>query len=260
MLELLYPLLQGYDSVAVRADVELGGTDQKFNLLMGRDIQRHYGQEEQVILTMPLLTGIDGERKMSKSFGNYIGVTEPPDEIYGKTVSIPDASLPTWYELLLGSEPPAGLGPVGGQARARARARRALSLGRRRGRRRRALQPDPSGPRSAHRGRRPGVDHRRWWRGVVARRRGCRRAARASAGAARRAPSAVSTSQARRNIAQGAVQLDGEPVSGDTLDLPAAEIDGRVLQRGRRRFARIDVQRRSGTADGAGPAPGAEAG
>ncbi len=106
MLELLYPLLQGYDSVAIEADVELGGTDQKFNLLLGRDIQRHFGQPEQVILTMPLLTGTDGERKMSKSFGNYIGVTDPPEEMYGKTLSIPDESLPSWYELLLGSEPP----------------------------------------------------------------------------------------------------------------------------------------------------------
>jgi tyrosyl-tRNA synthetase len=83
MLELLYPLMQGYDSVAVRADVELGGTDQKFNLLLGRDIQRAYGQPEQVILTVPLLTGTDGQHKMSKSFGNYIGVAEPPEEIYG---------------------------------------------------------------------------------------------------------------------------------------------------------------------------------
>src|SRR5437764_15276225 len=97
VLELLYPLLQGYDSVAVRADVELGGTDQKFNLLLGRDIQRAYGQPEQVIITLPLLTGTDGERKMSKSFDNYIGVAEPPAEMYGKTLSIPDASLPLWY-------------------------------------------------------------------------------------------------------------------------------------------------------------------
>jgi tyrosyl-tRNA synthetase len=90
ILELLYPLLQGYDSVAVRADVELGGTDQKFNLLLGRDIQTAYGQPEQAILTMPILPGIDGERKMSKSLGNYIGVTEPPEEIYGKTLRVPD--------------------------------------------------------------------------------------------------------------------------------------------------------------------------
>src|SRR5262249_44302106 len=97
VLELLYPLLQGYDSGAVRADVELGGTDQKFNLLLGRDIQRAYGVPEQVILTTPLLTGTDGKLKMSKSVGNYIGVTDPPDEMYGKTLSIPDESLTSWY-------------------------------------------------------------------------------------------------------------------------------------------------------------------
>ena len=89
MLELLYPLLQGYDSVAVRADVELGGTDQKFNLLLGRDIQRAYGQPEQAILTMPILVGTDGHRKMSKSLGNQIGVTDEPGEMYGKTMQHP---------------------------------------------------------------------------------------------------------------------------------------------------------------------------
>src|SRR5581483_10471238 len=88
LLELMYPVLQGYDSVAVRADVELGGTDQKFNLLLGRDIQRAYGQPEQAILTLPLLMGTDGDRKMSKSFDNYIGVAEQPQQMYGKTLSI----------------------------------------------------------------------------------------------------------------------------------------------------------------------------
>ena len=112
MLELLYPLLQGYDSVAVRADAQkLGGTDQKFNLLMGRDVQRAYGQPEQVVLTTALLTGTDGERKMSKSLGNYIGVTDPPEEMYGKTLSIPDSSLEMWYGLLLGQPVPEELGP-----------------------------------------------------------------------------------------------------------------------------------------------------
>src|SRR6202049_300218 len=84
VLELLYPLMQGYDSVAVRADVELGGTDQTFNLLLGRDVQRAYGVLEQAVLTMPILPGTDGERRMSKTLGNYIGVTETPEEIYGK--------------------------------------------------------------------------------------------------------------------------------------------------------------------------------
>ncbi len=101
ILELLYPLLQGYDSVSVRSDVELGGTDQKFNLLLARDIQRAYGVPEQVVLTMPILPGTDGIRRMAKSLGNYVGVSEPPEEIYGKTLSIPDPALSEWYELLL---------------------------------------------------------------------------------------------------------------------------------------------------------------
>src|SRR5271156_2303097 len=111
MLELLYPLLQGYDSVAIRADVELGGTDQKFNLLLGRDIQRAYDQPEQAILTMPILVGTDGRQKMSKSLGNQIGVTDPPQEMYGKTMSIPDEALGEYYRLLLGREPAIGAAP-----------------------------------------------------------------------------------------------------------------------------------------------------
>jgi len=98
--EFLYPLVQGYDSVALRADVELGGTDQKFNLLMGRELQRAYGQESQVILTMPLLEGLDGVKKMSKSLGNYIGIQEVPGIMYGKLVSIPDALMWRYFELL----------------------------------------------------------------------------------------------------------------------------------------------------------------
>ena len=106
MLELLYPLMQGYDSVQIAADVELGGTDQKFNLLLGREIQRAYGQPEQAILTMPILVGTDGHQKMSKSLGNQIGVADPPEEIYGKTMSIPDEAMADYYRLLLGRETP----------------------------------------------------------------------------------------------------------------------------------------------------------
>lgn len=98
--ELLYPIVQGYDSVALEADVELGGTDQKFNLLMGRQLQRDYGQPSQIVLTMPLLEGTDGVQKMSKSYGNYIGINEPPQEIYGKAMSISDALMWRYYELL----------------------------------------------------------------------------------------------------------------------------------------------------------------
>jgi tyrosyl-tRNA synthetase len=103
--ELLYPLAQGYDSVALEADVELGGTDQKFNLLMAREIQRAYGVEPQVIMTTPLLEGLDGVEKMSKSKGNYIGITEPPDEIYGKAMSISDDLMWRYYELLTDLSP-----------------------------------------------------------------------------------------------------------------------------------------------------------
>jgi tyrosyl-tRNA synthetase len=98
--ELLYPLMQGYDSVAMKADVELGGTDQKFNLLVGRELQRSYGQEPQVILTMPLLEGLDGKEKMSKSLGNYVGIAEPPQEIFGKLMSISDELMWRYIELL----------------------------------------------------------------------------------------------------------------------------------------------------------------
>ncbi len=98
--ELLYPMAQGYDSVALEADVELGGTDQKFNLLMGRELQRHYGQQPQIILTMPLLEGTDGVQKMSKSYGNYIGITEPPQEMFGKVMSISDELMWRYYELV----------------------------------------------------------------------------------------------------------------------------------------------------------------
>jgi tyrosyl-tRNA synthetase len=100
ILEFYYPLLQGYDSVELRADVELGGTDQKFNLLMGRTLQRRYGQEEQVVMTLPLLEGTDGVRKMSKSYGNYIALEDPPSEMFGKIMSISDVLMVRYYELL----------------------------------------------------------------------------------------------------------------------------------------------------------------
>jgi len=98
--EFLYPLIQGYDSVVVKADIEIGGTDQKFNLLVGRELQREFREEPQIIMTMPLLEGTDGVQKMSKSLGNYIGITDPPGEIYGKTMSIPDPLMIKYYELL----------------------------------------------------------------------------------------------------------------------------------------------------------------
>ena len=105
MHELLYPLLVAYDSVVLESDVELGATEQKFNLLMGREIQREYGQESQVAFTMPILVGLDGSRKMSKSLGNYVGITEAPDQIFGKMMSIPDELMWSYYELLTDRTP-----------------------------------------------------------------------------------------------------------------------------------------------------------
>jgi tyrosyl-tRNA synthetase len=104
--ELLYPLMQGYDSIALHADIELGGTDQTFNLLVGRELQRGYGQEPQIVITVPLLEGIDGVQKMSKSLGNYVGIDEPPKEIFGKIMSISDSLMLRYYELLSDKTPP----------------------------------------------------------------------------------------------------------------------------------------------------------
>src|SRR5205807_1612055 len=112
VLELLYPLLQGYDSVAVRADIELGGTDQLFNLLLARQVQQAYGVAPQVAITMPILPGTDGVRRMSKTEGNYVGVTEPAEEIFGKLMSIPDEVMPAYHRLLLDRPVDGGLSPV----------------------------------------------------------------------------------------------------------------------------------------------------
>jgi len=226
LLELLYPLLQGYDSVAVRADVELGGSDQKFNLLLGRDIQRAYGQPEQVILTLPLLTGTDGERKMSKSSDNYIGVTESPADMYGKTLSIPDSSLQPWYSLLFGSERPRGLAPRDAK---RALARDLV-----------ARFHDPAAAQAAEqafdqvhlrRGLPSEIPVLDWH----------------ADGSPVHLPAllaqafGISTSEARRALAQGGVRLDSKPVANGSLDLPGPEVDGKVLQLGKRRFARVRV-------------------
>jgi tyrosyl-tRNA synthetase len=241
VLELLYPLLQGYDSVAVRADVELGGTDQKFNLLLGRDIQRAYGQPEQVILTVPLLVGLDGARKMSKSFDNYIGVTDAPEQMYGKTLSIPDTAIASWYSLLLGREPPAGVGPRD--------AKRALA--------RELVQRfhDPAAAQHAEAAfDRVHIEHQlpaevpvlEW----------------AADGGFVHLPAllarafGISTSEARRAIGHGAVRLDGQPIANGSLDLPAGDVDGRVLALGKRRFVRVRVVPAGPAAEpGAGDGP-----
>jgi tyrosyl-tRNA synthetase len=212
--------------VAVNADVELGGTDQKFNLLLGRDIQREYGQREQIILTMPILPGIDGVQKMSKSLGNYVGVAEPPEEIYGKTMRLPDIALPEWYRLLLDAEPPADLGPRD--------AKRALA---------RALVARFAGGEEAARAAEahfdrlfvahevpedvPEVDFPADGGGPL------------HLPALLRTVFGVSTSEARRLIAGGGVRVDGEPIA--ELDVAPEAVDGRVVQVGKRRFARVNL-------------------
>jgi tyrosyl-tRNA synthetase len=226
LLELLYPVLQGYDSVAVKADVELGGTDQTFNLFMGRAIQTAYGQPPQVVLTLPLLTGLDGERKMSKSYGNAIGITEPPGEIYGKTLSIPDALLEEWYALLLGESPPSGL-----DARD---AKRALA---------RALVTRFWSAEAAQEA------EAAFDRVFIAREmpEEIAEATISANGGTVHLPAVIaevfggSRSEARRSLVQGGVKLDGEPLPAEPLDVPAATLDGRVLQLGKRKFRRLRV-------------------
>jgi tyrosyl-tRNA synthetase len=224
LLELLYPLLQGFDSVAIDADVELGGTDQKFNLLLGRDIQRHYGKPEQAIMTMPILVGTDGTRKMSKSLGNQIGVTDPPEDMYGKTMGIPDEAMGEYYRLLLGRELPAELSPRD--------AKRLLA---------RELVAWLHGPAEAEAAE-AGFD-----RVFVAHEAPAEiEEARFSAhDGPVHLPElianefGVSRSEARRLIDQGGVWLDDEQLKPGEHDLPAERLEGRILRLGRRRFRRL---------------------
>jgi tyrosyl-tRNA synthetase len=226
-LELLYPLLQGYDSVAVEADVELGGTDQKFNLLFGRDIQAAYGQKPQSILTMPILVGTDGTQKMSKSLGNYIGVTDPPEEMFGKLMSIPDEAMAEYFRLLLGDEVPDG--PPN-------EAKREL------GRRIVERFHDNAAARAAeeHFDRlfvqraAPDEIEEIDLEPFLGEENGSVHLPLLMAGAFE-----ISSSEARRLIKQGGVKLDGEPIPEDTFDLDPAALDGRVLQAGKRRFRRL---------------------
>jgi tyrosyl-tRNA synthetase len=224
ILELLYPLMQAYDSVAVRADVELGGTDQKFNLLLGRDVQRAYGVDEQVVLTMPILTGLDGARKMSKSLGNHIGVSEAPEQIYGKALSLPDAAMAGWYELLLGETPAPGLSARDAK---HALARRLVER----------LHSAAAGEGAAAHFDRVFVQHELPEQIEEA-------SFDASDGAVH-LPALIadsfgrSRSDARRLIGQGAVKLDGVALSAEHLDIVADRLDGAVLQVGKRGFRRL---------------------
>jgi tyrosyl-tRNA synthetase len=222
-LELLYPVLQGYDSVAVDADIEMGGSDQTFNLLFGRDVQEAYGKPPQSILTMPLLVGTDGVKKMSKSYGNYVGVDEPPAEMFGKLMSIPDELMADYYLLLLARD----LDPAAHPNEAKRELARDLV----------ARFHDEAAATAAEerfdavhkRGEVPediptielGGDDTVHLPALLSEHFG------------------VSTSEARRLLAQGGVKLGGEPLPADQLDLPAERLRGGVLQVGKRRFARV---------------------
>jgi tyrosyl-tRNA synthetase len=235
--EFLYPLFQAYDSVALQADVELGGTDQKFNLLVGRDIQREYGQEAQVILTTPLLEGLDGVNKMSKSLGNYIGITESPREIYGKIMSLSDQLMSRYYELLSAVDSAAfeaekrrmAAGSVNPRDLKMALAREMVTR----------FYDSAVAEEAEH-------EFQRMFRAgglpddidepIV------QLAAQGSEAIGIvsllvQTGLATSNSDARRLILQGAVRVDGERVSDANVRLPAS--DPHLLQVGRRRFARI---------------------
>lgn len=222
ILEVLYPLLQGYDSHAVGADVELGGTDQKFNLLHARAIQQQYGSPQQSVLTMPILPGIDGVERMSKSLGNYVGVTDPPEEVFGKLMRIPDEVMPAYYELLLGREPDPAVPPVVAKRALAAEltdrfhgegagtdAERAFDT----------LHVDHEIPDDVQEDALP-------------------------AGETIHLPEllagsfGISRSEARRLLAGGGVKLDGAALDGDDLDLDRERLEGAVLQIGRRRHRR----------------------
>jgi len=236
--EFLYPLLQGYDSVALKADVELGGTDQKFNLLVGRELQREAGQESQVIMTLPILEGLDGVQKMSKSLGNYIGIDEPAQTIFGKAMSIPDALIVRYLELATGMPRDEIAAVAGGMASGTTNPRDAKV------RLAKALVAQYHSAQAAD-------EASRWFAETFAART-------FPADAPRFTPppdaveadgriwivrlltlsgAAPSGSEARRLIRQGGVEVDGEPVRDEDARLSLAQ--ERRLQVGKRRFLRV---------------------
>ena len=223
VLELLYPLMQAYDSVMLKADVELGGTDQLFNLMLGREVQQAYGERPQVAMTLPILPGTDGVRRMSKSTGNYIGVTEAPEEQFGKVMSVPDAQMEEFYRLLFPGEP----GPTGHPGDEKRRLGRLVAE--------RFHGAGAGGGAEAHFDRlfkdRAAPDE------VPE--------VQVPAGPVHMPALLVdslgvgSRSEARRMLTQGGVSVDGDPL-GD-LDVDAAMLDGRIVRAGKKRFARIRV-------------------
>ena len=222
LTELLYPLMQAYDSVAIDADVELGGTDQLYNLLMGRQIMEYYGKRPQCVLTTPLLVGTDGTMKMSKSLGNYIGVTDPPNDMFGKAMSIPDALMKDYYSFLLDSPLPEAE-PIE-QKRQLAR-----SLVRWLHGEESVSEAENTFDRVVRRevpDEVPEVDlpggDEIWIVDLIT-----------------RAGFAKTNGEARRFIRGGAVRLDGEVIKDEKLSLERGPLDGSILQVGKRRYARF---------------------
>ncbi len=226
--ELLYPVIQGYDSVALEADLEIGGTDQKFNMLVGRELQRHFGQTPQAVMTMPLLEGLDGVRKMSKSYGNYVGLTDKPEDMYGKLMSAPDKLMVRYYELLTKATPeeiaavkPGGLHPM--------EAKKRLA---------RAIVTEYHGAPAADRAEQYFESKHQ------------RREIPASTQVYRIAEDlwicelmkqlqfTPSTSEARRLVSQGAVRVDGRTITDVNFRFVPGE--HKVLEVGKRRVARIE--------------------
>lgn len=227
LLEFVYPLLQGHDSAEIAADVELGGTDQTFNLLFGRDVQRAQGQPEQAVLTMPLLVGLDGVQKMSKSLGNHIGITEPAEEIFGRTMRIPDEMIDGWASLL--GVDLSGEAADDPRSRKRALARALCDRFAAEGEGRRAQDAfdrvfkERAIPEEVPEHAVPAGDGSVHLPALLADAFG------------------VSRSEARRAIVQGGVKLDGEPWPGQVLDADLDRVRGGVLQLGKRRFVRVVV-------------------
>jgi tyrosyl-tRNA synthetase len=226
VLELLYPIMQGYDSVAIRADIELGGTDQKFNLLLGRDMQKTYGQRQQSVLTMPILPGLDGERKMSKSLGNQVGVRDAPEEMYGKLLSLPDAAMAQYYDLLLGEPLPTDLPPRDAK---HALARRLVE------RFHDAAAADAAATAFERVFVAKGIPDEI---PIVE-----LESDEVHLPALLELAFGETRSAARRLLQQGAAKCDGEIVPSAPLDVPAETLDGKVLQLGKRRFARLVVRK-----------------
>jgi tyrosyl-tRNA synthetase len=233
IMEFLYPLAQAYDSVAISADVELGGLDQKFNLLIGRDIQREYGQEPQVIITVPLLIGVDGKWAMSQSRGNYIGITEPPYEMYGKVMSIPDEIVKQYFELL--TEVPwdevKAFHPKDCKARLAWEIVRFFHGGKK------ADEAKEEFERVFSRGERPSEVERVFINPGLIKKDGTIWIVDLLSGSS----SVKSRSEAKRLIEQGAVWVSGKRIKSVDCDLPFEE--GMLLRVGKRRFVEVFIEK-----------------